>query len=102
MSERDEEMKEIPLIPKNIRVDGVLRWMNKASQILPNTESTSKLPFPFRCTSYVLKRDFSTVGRCRRLEGKREMGWRFLHVSFMSRCYSLFNSLQVRGFPPAN
>ena len=97
MSERDEEMKEIPLIPENIRVDGVSRWTNKASQIFPKTKSTLKLPFtfPFLCISYTLKREFSTVGRWRRLEGKGEMGWRFLHVSFMSRYCSLSYSLRV-------
>ena len=101
VGERDGAMEESPLIPKNIRVDGVSRWMNKVSQISPKTESTLKLPFPFRCTSYALKRDFSTVGRWRRLEGKGEMRWKFLHVSlfsFMSRYYSLLYSLRVWVF----
>jgi hypothetical protein len=106
VSERDEEMKEIPLIPTNIRVDGVLRWMNKASQILPQTESTLKLPFPFPflCTSYALKRDFSTVGRWRDW-GERRNGMEvsarfslFFHVSLLF----IIVFITGLGFPPAD
>jgi hypothetical protein len=76
------------MIPKNIRVDGVSRWMNKVSQISPKTESTLKLPFPFPflCTSYALKRDFSTVGRWRRKRNGMEVSARFslfFHVSLL-------------------